>query len=106
VPVLLDTRSAVRFLSCEPLLGPVDLVGQLCQAGEAKMEAPMCLLQPMVDAPDWPAAPPPHAAGWSGIAGSFTVESGIDLRLPNVGAYTWPVRTATGTCSTPATAPT
>jgi protein gp37 len=25
VPVLLDTPSAVRFLSCEPLLGPVDL---------------------------------------------------------------------------------
>jgi protein gp37 len=40
VPVLLDTPSAVRFLSCEPLLGPVDLgrwlftqkCGQVCNA--------------------------------------------------------------------------
>lgn len=27
IPLLLDTPAAVRFLSCEPLLGPVDLVG-------------------------------------------------------------------------------
>jgi protein gp37 len=26
IPVLLDTSAAVRFLSCEPLIGPVDLV--------------------------------------------------------------------------------
>ncbi|WP_217923800.1 DUF5131 family protein [Miltoncostaea oceani] len=26
IPILLDTPAAVRFLSCEPLLGPVDLV--------------------------------------------------------------------------------
>ncbi len=29
VPALLDTPAAVRFLSCEPLLGPVDLFGPL-----------------------------------------------------------------------------
>jgi protein gp37 len=29
VPALLDTAAAVRFLSCEPLLGPVDLEGAL-----------------------------------------------------------------------------
>lgn len=28
IPALLDTPAAVRFLSCEPLLGPVDLFGQ------------------------------------------------------------------------------
>ncbi len=28
IPALLDTPAAVRFLSCEPLLGPVDLLGQ------------------------------------------------------------------------------
>jgi len=28
VPALLDTPAAVRFLSCEPLLGPVDLLGR------------------------------------------------------------------------------
>src|SRR3990167_6136625 len=27
IPVLLDTPAAVRFLSCEPLLGPLDLHG-------------------------------------------------------------------------------
>lgn len=27
IPALLDTASAVRFLSCEPLLGPIDLIG-------------------------------------------------------------------------------
>jgi len=29
VPALLDTAAAVRFLSCEPLLGPIDLGGAL-----------------------------------------------------------------------------
>jgi protein gp37 len=29
IPALLGTPAAVRFLSCEPLLGPVDLVGEL-----------------------------------------------------------------------------
>jgi len=29
IPVLLDTPAAVRFLSCEPLLGPVDLLPKL-----------------------------------------------------------------------------
>jgi protein gp37 len=28
IPKLLDTPAAVRFLSCEPLLGPIDLIGQ------------------------------------------------------------------------------
>jgi protein gp37 len=28
IPALLDTPAAVRFLSCEPLLGPVNLIGQ------------------------------------------------------------------------------
>ena len=28
IPALLETPAAVRFLSCEPLLGPVDLIGQ------------------------------------------------------------------------------
>lgn len=29
IPALLDTPAAVRFLSCEPLIGPVDLLGRL-----------------------------------------------------------------------------
>jgi protein gp37 len=29
IPMLLDTPAAVRFLSCEPLLGPLDLTGYL-----------------------------------------------------------------------------
>jgi protein gp37 len=46
IPALVDTPAAVRFLSCEPLLGPVDvsrwLPRSLCDACEADMEAPMC----------------------------------------------------------------
>ena len=30
LPVLLDTPAAVRFVSCEPLLGPLDLTTYLC----------------------------------------------------------------------------
>lgn len=33
IPALLDTPAAVRFLSCEPLLGPVDLCGPLDATG-------------------------------------------------------------------------
>jgi protein gp37 len=33
IPALLDTPAAVRFLSCEPLLGPVDLWGPLVHPG-------------------------------------------------------------------------
>ena len=33
IPALLDTPAAVRWLSCEPLLGPVDITGYLCSAG-------------------------------------------------------------------------
>lgn len=46
VPSLVQTPAAVRFLSCEPLLGSVDvsrwLPKPLCDACEADMEAPMC----------------------------------------------------------------
>lgn len=33
IPVLLDIPARTRFLSCEPLLGPVDLVGKLDKYG-------------------------------------------------------------------------
>lgn len=46
IPALLETPAAVRWLSCEPLLGPVDLGSALprplCGACSADMEAPMC----------------------------------------------------------------
>lgn len=46
VPALVETPAAVRFLSCEPLLGPVDvsrwLPRPLCDSCEADMGAPMC----------------------------------------------------------------
>jgi protein gp37 len=29
IPALIDTPAAVRFLSCEPLLGPIDLIGDV-----------------------------------------------------------------------------
>jgi protein gp37 len=36
VPVLQDTPASVRFLSCEPLLGPIDLTGLLPDPGQAE----------------------------------------------------------------------
>lgn len=45
IPVLLDTPAAVRFLSCEPLLGSIDLFGDV-HAGhdwETEFGEPVCL---------------------------------------------------------------
>jgi protein gp37 len=42
IPALLDTPAAVRFVSAEPLLGPIDLIGQLCETCDADVEAPQC----------------------------------------------------------------
>lgn len=45
IPQLLDTPAAVRFLSCEPLLGPIDLFGDV-HAGhdwETDFGRPVCL---------------------------------------------------------------
>ncbi len=46
IPVLLQTNARTLFLSCEPLLAPVDLSGwlprPLCSACSADMESPMC----------------------------------------------------------------
>ena len=39
IPILLDTPAAVRFLSCEPLLGPVDLTGDFARYSEAGLIA-------------------------------------------------------------------
>lgn len=40
IPVLLETPAAVRFLSCEPLLGPLDL--QATSVGDALSECAEC----------------------------------------------------------------
>jgi protein gp37 len=39
IPHLLRTPAAVRFLSCEPLLGPIDLVGCGCEGGDGYTNA-------------------------------------------------------------------
>lgn len=39
VPALLETPAAVRFLSCEPLLGPIDLLGDVEVPGPAIVRA-------------------------------------------------------------------
>jgi len=36
IPALLETPAAVRWLSCEPLLGPIDLAGYLPRPADAK----------------------------------------------------------------------
>ena len=52
IPVLLDTPAAVRFLSCEPLLGPLDLISA-CEGTRNFLEGiDFELLEP------WPDNPP------------------------------------------------
>jgi protein gp37 len=70
IPALLDTPAAVRFLSCEPLLGPVDLDGPVINGhrprltywltgrpgwGPEETTAPGLKLQPLTTGPrvDW-----------------------------------------------------
>lgn len=42
IPALLDTPAAVRFVSAEPLLGPIDLIGEMCGECLRDREAPQC----------------------------------------------------------------
>jgi protein gp37 len=76
IPALLDTPAAVRFLSCEPLLGPVNLSAWLdtppsCGCGVAPDGAPGasgCSAECM--------APEPSGLGWCIVGG----ESGPGAR--------------------------
>lgn len=51
VPVLLDTPAAVRFLSCEPLLGPVELMFSRC--AEHDFPGGFCISCPNRQRLDW-----------------------------------------------------
>jgi len=79
VPLLLETPAAVRFLSCEPLLGPVDLTKMKdesgCQCGpggEQGLHEPWCgTFSPLHE----------HAIDWVIVGG----ESGPKFRPLNLG---------------------
>jgi protein gp37 len=58
IPLLLDTPAAVRFLSCEPLLGPVEIYGQLSRPCTCALKnsladydrhAPICPVRRRID---------------------------------------------------------
>jgi len=66
IPLLLDTPAAVRFLSCEPLIGPVDLMPWLYDEFEATT-------MPDLDAPK----PPSRGLSWVIVGG----ESGNHPRV-------------------------
>lgn len=55
IPALLDTPAAVRFLSCEPLLGPVDLTQHThdCHAYFSHTSSPECICGGNLDGLDW-----------------------------------------------------
>jgi protein gp37 len=55
IPILLDTPAAVRFVSCEPLLGPVDLCDIVTTEGCAELhrDALYCDVNPADDAGWW-----------------------------------------------------
>lgn len=109
IPALLDTPAAVRWLSCEPLLGPVDLAGYLPRRADAPWYpvecrhgydgCPLCdrALAP-ADAISWlvvggesgPGARPMHPA-WARSLRDQAVRSGVPFHFKQHGAWV-PVR--------------
>lgn len=67
IPQLLDTPAAVRFLSCEPLLGEVRLSAWLATPTQCGCRSPICSASP---------APEPHLIDWVIVGG----ESGPGAR--------------------------
>jgi protein gp37 len=52
IPILLDTPAAVRWLSCEPLLGPVDLDWKVPTKKSGTCDKPVCISCTFSPAPD------------------------------------------------------
>jgi protein gp37 len=78
IPHLLATPAAVRFLSCEPLLGPVNLSDHIAAPGEALVLCPACGNQRWVGPGTCGlcGAPPPASIDWVIVGG----ESGSRAR--------------------------
>ncbi|KAB2347258.1 DUF5131 family protein [Actinomadura rudentiformis] len=96
VPALLDTPAAVRFLSAEPLLGPVDLTAWLKRPQIPARERCRCTCHPHRPAIDWvitggesgPRARPAHP-GWFRSLRDQCRAGGVAYFHKQHGAYTW-----------------
>ncbi|GAA3417653.1 DUF5131 family protein [Streptosporangium vulgare] len=103
VPALLETPAAVRFLSCEPLLGPVDLRnlargGALvdCLGGDVKSASDGVVYTGAPSVIDWvivggesgPGARPMHPA-WARSLRDQCVTAGVAFHFKQWGAYRW-----------------
>lgn len=104
VPALLDTPAAVRFLSCEPLLGPVDLTGFGTQQsywltgrpGWGAPEPGPLAMQPLEIGPriDWvivggesgPHARPMHPT-WARLLRNQCVDAGVPFHFKQWGEW-------------------
>lgn len=98
IPALLDTPAAVRFLSCEPLLGPVDLsCGNVRPGFHAPCDG-MCR-GALLHGIDWvivggesgPDARPMHPA-WARQLRDQCVAAGVPYFLKQRGEWTWDAR--------------
>lgn len=73
IPALLDTPAAVRFLSCEPLLGPVDLnpwlEGCTCETRVVDYSDPERHHHENLDREDTPGCPEHDGIGWVIVGG-------------------------------------
>jgi protein gp37 len=104
VPALLETPAAVRFLSCEPLLGPVDLRnlkarnGALidCLGGDVKSATDGVVYTGTPSVVDWvivggesgPGARPMHP-DWARSLRDQCVSAGVPYHFKQRGAFTW-----------------
>jgi protein gp37 len=86
IPKLLDTPAAVRFLSCEPLLGPVNL-------GVSVPIGPLDERKPMVDwvivgGESGPGARPMHP-DWARDLRDQCQDAGVPYFFKQWGAFRW-----------------
>lgn len=87
IPALLDTPAAVRFLSCEPLLGPVDLVPPLkTWADDRSVQINQHLHWVIVGGESGPGARPMHP-DWARSIRDQCVFAGVPFLFKQWGSY-------------------
>lgn len=91
IPLLLQTPAAVRFVSAEPLLGPIDLSRYLFAAGDDGEPAPRnepflpCLHWVIVGGESGPGARPMHP-DWVRSIRDQCIEAGVPVFVKQMGA--------------------
>jgi protein gp37 len=90
VPVLLDTPAAVRWLSCEPLLGRVDLNEWLGTSDpfDSREGRPALLDWVVVGGESGPGARPMHP-DWARLLRDQCVGAGVPFHFKQRGEWTW-----------------